>query len=130
MSSRPKYIDTAVGDFFIKWASRVNAFLFRRSKGAGLGSTMGGIPVALLITKGRKTGEPRTSPLYFYRDPIAPDLSITEDDLDLSEMLNAYFRVQGYDCLLPVGQFAKAEAIAPRLSQTVLRANLLHADVK
>jgi deazaflavin-dependent oxidoreductase (nitroreductase family) len=65
---RPKYIDTAVGDFAIKWASRVNAFMFRRSKGKGLGGSMGGIPVALLITKGRKTGEPRTSPLYFHRD--------------------------------------------------------------
>jgi deazaflavin-dependent oxidoreductase (nitroreductase family) len=65
---RPKYIDTALGDFFVKWASRVNTFMFRRSKGQGLGGTMGGIPVALLTTIGRKTGEPRVSPLYFHRD--------------------------------------------------------------
>lgn len=28
-----------------------------------------------------------------------PTILIVEDDLDVSEMLNAYFRVQGYDCL-------------------------------
>src|SRR5207249_3673203 len=32
---------------------------------------------------------PDNFPLYFYRDPIAPDLSITEDDLDLSAIAAA-----------------------------------------
>ena len=66
--SRPKYMDTAFGDFAVKWMSRINTFFYRRGKGEGLGGNFQGIPVALLITKGRKTGEPRTSPLYVHRD--------------------------------------------------------------
>ena len=66
--SRPKYMDTAFGDFAVKWMSRINTFFYRRGKGKGLGSTFQGIPVALLTTTGRKTGEPRVSPLYFHRD--------------------------------------------------------------
>ena len=66
--SRPKYVDTAFGDFAVKWVSRVNTFFYRRGKGRGLGTTVGGISVALLTTTGRKTGEPRVSPLYFHRD--------------------------------------------------------------
>ena len=66
--SRPKYMDTAVGDFAVKWMSRINTFMYRRNKGEGLGGNFQGIPVALLTTIGRKTGEPRVSPLYFLRD--------------------------------------------------------------
>jgi F420H(2)-dependent quinone reductase len=67
-NSRPKYMDTAYADFFIKWMSRINTFFYRRSNGSGFGSDFQGIPVALLATTGRKTGEPRVSPLYFHRD--------------------------------------------------------------
>ncbi len=66
--SRPKYMDTAFGDFATKWMSRINTFLYRRNDGKGLGSTFQGIPVAILTTTGRKSGEPRDSPLYFHRD--------------------------------------------------------------
>ena len=34
----------------------------------GFGSNIQGIPVALLTTTGRKSGQPRVSPLYFHRD--------------------------------------------------------------
>jgi len=68
--SRPKYVDTAFGDFATKWVSRINTFFYRRGNGRGLGTTVGGISVALLTTTGRKTGEPRVSPLYFYRDGV------------------------------------------------------------
>jgi deazaflavin-dependent oxidoreductase (nitroreductase family) len=61
-------MDTAHGDFIIKWMSRVNTFFYRRGKGEGLGSNFQGIPVAILTTKGRKTGQPRDSPLYFHQD--------------------------------------------------------------
>ena len=67
-NSRPKYMDTAFGDFAVKWMSRINTFFYRRNKGQGLGGTFQNIPVALLTTIGRKTGEPRVSPLYFHRD--------------------------------------------------------------
>jgi F420H(2)-dependent quinone reductase len=66
--SRPKYMDSAMGDFFIKWMSRLNTFMYRRNDGQGLGGTFQSIPVALLTTTGRKSGQPRISPLYFHRD--------------------------------------------------------------
>ena len=66
--SRPKYMDSAMGDLAIKWMSRINTFFYKRNNGQGLGSTFQNIPVALLTTTGRKTGEPRISPLYFLRD--------------------------------------------------------------
>jgi F420H(2)-dependent quinone reductase len=68
MSSRPKYMDTAFGDFAFRSMSRINTFFYRRNNGAGLGGKFQGIPVALLTTTGRKTGEPRVSPLYFQRE--------------------------------------------------------------
>ena len=64
----PRYLNKPYADFFIKWMSRINAFMYRRGGGDGLGSTFQNIPVALLTTTGRKSGEPRVSPLYFHRD--------------------------------------------------------------
>jgi len=61
-------MDTKYSDVFIKWMSKINTFMYRRGGGEGLGSKFQGIPVALLTTTGRKTGEPRVSPLYFHRD--------------------------------------------------------------
>jgi deazaflavin-dependent oxidoreductase (nitroreductase family) len=61
-------MDTAFGDFAVKWMSRINTFFYRRSDGTGLGGNFQGIPVAILTTTGRKSGEPRDSPLYFHRD--------------------------------------------------------------
>ena len=43
-------------------------FHYRRGGGEGLGGTFQKVPVALLTTTGRKTGQPRVSPLYFLRD--------------------------------------------------------------
>ena len=65
--SRPRFMDTKSSDFFIKWMSKINTFMYRRSGGEGFGSNFQGIPVALLTTTGRKSGEPRISPLYFHR---------------------------------------------------------------
>jgi deazaflavin-dependent oxidoreductase (nitroreductase family) len=61
-------MDTAFGDFVIKWMSRINTHMYRRNDGKGLGGNFQGIPVAILTTTGRKSGERRDSPLYFYRD--------------------------------------------------------------
>jgi F420H(2)-dependent quinone reductase len=66
--SRPRFIDTKPADFFIKWTSKINAYMYRRSDGEGFGSNIQGIPVALLTTTGRKSGQPRVSPLYIHRD--------------------------------------------------------------
>jgi deazaflavin-dependent oxidoreductase (nitroreductase family) len=64
----PRYLNKPYADFLIKWMSRINAFMYRRGGGDGLGTTFQNIPVALLTTTGRKTGQPRVSPLYFLRD--------------------------------------------------------------
>ncbi|MGV0790347.1 nitroreductase family deazaflavin-dependent oxidoreductase [Mycolicibacterium sp. XJ1819] len=66
--SRPRFMDTKGGDAVIKWMSKLNTWMYRRNNGDGLGGTFQNIPVALLTTTGRKTGQPRVSPLYFLRD--------------------------------------------------------------
>ena len=70
MSPKPpsRYLNSQLLDIFFKWMSRINTFMYRRGGGEGLGSTFQKIPVALLTTTGRKTGQPRVSPLYFLRD--------------------------------------------------------------
>ena len=65
---RPRFLDTKSMDFFIKWSSKINTWLYRRNNGEGIGGSVQNIPVALLTTTGRKSGEPRVSPLYFVRD--------------------------------------------------------------
>jgi deazaflavin-dependent oxidoreductase (nitroreductase family) len=47
--------------------SRANTLAYKAS-GGRLGGSFGKAPVALLTTIGRKTGEPRVSPLIFLRD--------------------------------------------------------------
>jgi deazaflavin-dependent oxidoreductase (nitroreductase family) len=64
----PRYLNSPYADVFTKWMSRLNTWMYRRNNGTGLGGTFQNIPVALLTTTGRKTGEPRVSPLYFLRD--------------------------------------------------------------
>ena len=66
--SPPRFLNTPYMDFFFKLVSRINTFMYRRGGGEGLGGTFQKIPVALLTTTGRKTGQPRVSPLYFLRD--------------------------------------------------------------
>lgn len=64
----PPFLNSRYSDVFIKWMARVNTFMYKRNNGEGLGGTFQKIPVALLTTTGRKTGQPRVSPLYFHRD--------------------------------------------------------------
>ena len=64
----PRYLNKPYADFFIKWMSRINTFMYPRSGGEGLGGTFQKIPVVILTTTGRKSGQPRVSPLHFLRD--------------------------------------------------------------
>jgi deazaflavin-dependent oxidoreductase (nitroreductase family) len=48
--------------------SRVNTLAYKVSGGRVGGTFLQGAPVALLTTIGRKSGEPRVSPLLFLRD--------------------------------------------------------------
>ena len=66
--SPPRYLNSPFADFFIKWMGRINTWIYRRNGGEGLGGTMQNSPIALLTTIGRKTGEPRVSPLLYLRD--------------------------------------------------------------
>jgi deazaflavin-dependent oxidoreductase (nitroreductase family) len=64
---KPRFLDSAPATFVIKWMSRVNTWVYQRTDGRR-GGTFQKIPVALLTTTGRKTGQPRVSPLYFLRE--------------------------------------------------------------
>ncbi|WP_319429765.1 nitroreductase family deazaflavin-dependent oxidoreductase [Mycobacterium sp. RTGN5] len=64
----PKSLNSPTTKFIIKWMSRAQTFLYKRSGGKVAGSFLQGTPVALLTTTGRKTGEPRVSPLLFLRE--------------------------------------------------------------
>ena len=62
--------------FYIPWVpsvptmkriSRIHTWVFRKTRGF-LGSRMDGLDMLLLTTTGRKTGQPRTQPLPYFRD--------------------------------------------------------------
>ncbi|MXP19918.1 nitroreductase family deazaflavin-dependent oxidoreductase [Gordonia sp. HNM0687] len=72
-ANRPKQLGSPVVQSLIKVGSRLNTRLYKVTGGrlgkywrvgAGFGKP---VPVCLLTTTGRKTGEPRTAPLIFLR---------------------------------------------------------------
>jgi F420H(2)-dependent quinone reductase len=50
-----------------RWVTRLHAWAYRRSGGRFLGR-MGGQPVLLLQTTGRRSGQPRTTPVQYLAD--------------------------------------------------------------
>ncbi|MGW4335323.1 nitroreductase family deazaflavin-dependent oxidoreductase [Rhodococcus koreensis] len=72
--ARPPGLDSKWTASFIKWMSKFNVVLYRRTGGRlggkwRVGSAFPrGLPVCLLTTTGRKSGEPRISPLLFLED--------------------------------------------------------------
>jgi deazaflavin-dependent oxidoreductase (nitroreductase family) len=67
-TERPKGLDSPLTKVIIKWMSRANTFLYKKTNGKVGGKFLKGAPVALLTTIGRKTGEPRVSPLLYLRE--------------------------------------------------------------
>lgn len=65
--SKPRALNSPVVTFFIKWMAKGNTWIYRRTNGK-LGGVFQNAPVALLTTTGRKTGEPRVSPLLYLRE--------------------------------------------------------------
>jgi F420H(2)-dependent quinone reductase len=68
MAKPPPALNSAGTGVLIKWMSRLNTVAFKASGGRIGGTFLQGAPVALLTTIGRKTGQPRVSPLLFLRD--------------------------------------------------------------
>ncbi|SPM34287.1 Putative heme iron utilization protein [Mycobacterium rhizamassiliense] len=65
--SKPRALNSPLVTFFIKWMAKGNTWIYRRTNGK-LGGVFQNAPVALLTTIGRKTGEPRVSPLLYLRE--------------------------------------------------------------
>jgi deazaflavin-dependent oxidoreductase (nitroreductase family) len=57
-----------LGSVVIGLMSAVNTWVYRLTGGRLGGRFFGGAPVLLLITKGRRSGEPRTAPLLYLAD--------------------------------------------------------------
>jgi F420H(2)-dependent quinone reductase len=55
------------GESFIRTMSRLNVWLYRKT-GGRVGGRLRGAPVLLLTATGRKSGEPRTTPLLYLQD--------------------------------------------------------------
>ena len=64
---KPRSLNSPWVGLIIKYMAKGNAWIYRRSNGK-LGGTFGNAPVALLTRTGRKTGEPRVSPLLYLRE--------------------------------------------------------------
>ena len=64
----PRGLNSPQTTTIIKWMSRAQTFLYKKTGGKLGGTFLQGAPVALLTTTGRKTGEPRVSPLLYLRD--------------------------------------------------------------
>jgi deazaflavin-dependent oxidoreductase (nitroreductase family) len=68
MANPPRALNSSGTAVIIKWMSRINAWLYKASGGKVGGRFLKGAPVSLLTTTGRKTGQPRVSPLLYLRD--------------------------------------------------------------
>jgi deazaflavin-dependent oxidoreductase (nitroreductase family) len=68
MANPPRALNSTGTGVFIKWMSRINTWLYRASGGKIGGTFLQGAPVALLTTTGRKTGQPRVSPVLYLRE--------------------------------------------------------------
>jgi deazaflavin-dependent oxidoreductase (nitroreductase family) len=55
---------SSLGDRGLRWTGKLNVPVYRLSGGRLMG-TVGEAPVLLLITTGRKSGQPRTSPIVY-----------------------------------------------------------------
>ncbi|MFC7447970.1 nitroreductase family deazaflavin-dependent oxidoreductase [Rhodococcus daqingensis] len=71
---RPPLLDTQFTRVLIKWMSKSNVVAYRATGGRLGGkwrvgsAAKSGLPICLLTTTGRKSGEPRVSPLLYLED--------------------------------------------------------------
>lgn len=64
----PKALNSKQVGIAIKWMSRTQTWIFKKTKGRLGDKFLKGAPVGILTTIGRKTGEPRESPLLYLRE--------------------------------------------------------------
>ena len=64
----PRGLNSPQTNTIVKWMSRTQTWVYKKTDGRLGGKFLQGAPVALLTTTGRKTGEPRVSPLLYLRD--------------------------------------------------------------
>jgi len=71
---RPAQLDSPLVPKLMRLASRATVWLYKKTGGAiggkwRVGSAFpSGVPVGLLVTRGRKSGEPRTTPVLYLAD--------------------------------------------------------------
>lgn len=68
MANPPRALNSSGTAVIIKWMSHINTWLYKASGGRIGNKFLQGAPVALLTTTGRKSGQPRVSPLLYLRD--------------------------------------------------------------
>jgi deazaflavin-dependent oxidoreductase (nitroreductase family) len=68
MAHPPRALNTKQTGTIIKWMSRANTWIFKKSGGKLGDKFLRGAPVGILTTIGRKTYEPRESPLLFLQE--------------------------------------------------------------
>ncbi len=64
---RPDGLDSPLVPRIMRWMSHANTWLYQKSGGRVGGRFLRGAPVCLLTTTGRKSGEPRTTPLLYLK---------------------------------------------------------------
>ena len=67
-ASPPRGLNSPQTKFIIKWMSRAQTWLYKKTDGKIAGKFLQGAPVALVTTIGRKSGEPRVVPLLYLRE--------------------------------------------------------------
>jgi F420H(2)-dependent quinone reductase len=68
MANPPKALNSKSTGTIIKWMSRANTWIFKKTNGKLGDKFLHGAPVGILTTIGRKSGEPRESPLLFLQE--------------------------------------------------------------
>ncbi len=68
MANPPRALNSRHTGTVIKWMSRANTWIFKKTGGRFGDKFLRGAPVGILTTTGRKSGEPRESPLLFLQE--------------------------------------------------------------
>ena len=68
MANPPRALNSKQTGTIIKWMSRANTWIFKKTNGRFGDKFLRGAPVGILTTIGRKSGEPRESPLLFLQE--------------------------------------------------------------